>query len=94
MVCILEVVHTDKENKYQNNERKLIPRIVMIHWTKWMGMSRTKHKSFIAAEQLFLQSKPFEDNGLESLWLGENPDSSVFTCYSRISGIRSKIERV
>ena len=35
MVYILEgVVHAYIENKYQNNKDKLIPRIIMIHWTK------------------------------------------------------------
>ena len=34
MVYILEGVHAYMENKYQNNKDKLIPRIIMIHWTK------------------------------------------------------------
>ena len=49
----------------------------MIHWTKWIGMSRTKHKNFIDVQQPFLQPKLFEEFGLKNLCRGENPDSSV-----------------
>ena len=39
-------------------------------------------------------SKLIVDNGLEDLWIRENPDSSEFTHYDRSSGTRSMIERV
>ena len=80
------------ENKNVGNENKMIlgDFNCTMDKTERDGRNKTLYKCHFN----YALSKLIMDNGLEDLWRRENPDSSVFTHYSRSSGTRSTIGRV
>ena len=52
-----------------------------------------RNKTLFRCLDNYTLSKFIVGNGLEDLWIRENPDSSEFICYDNFSGTRSMIDR-
>ena len=80
------------ENKNEGNENKII--LGEFNCTMNKIKRDGKNKTLYRCCFNYVLSKLIVNNGLEDLWRRENPDSSEFTCHSRYSGTRSRIDRV
>ena len=79
------------ENKNEGNENKIILGDFNCTMDKMDRDGRNKKQRIYRCCSNYPLSKHFGDIELTDLWSRENLDSSGFNCYTRFSGIKSRM---